>query len=297
MSELNSMTGFARTEGAEGSHIWSWEIKSVNGKGLDMRCRMPHGFDELEQAARALVSKRFKRGNFNLALSLSLEQDGVQYRINRDLLKQLIQAAKEFEAGDNVFDPPRIDNLLGVRGVVEQADSLISEADMKALKATILGNLSEAIDALAAMRAEEGGRMKTVLEARLENIAALCAAAKDTAEAHPEAIKNKLSAQITELLGAEPSLPEDRLLQETAILITKSDVREELDRLEAHLEAAAALLQDGDGIGRKLDFLCQEFNREANTICSKAADVALSRIGLELKAVVEQFREQAQNIE
>ncbi len=291
------MTGFARTEGAEGSHIWSWEVKSVNGKGLDMRCRMPHGFDELEQAARAMVSKRFKRGNFNLALSLSLEQDGVQYRINRDLLEQLINAAKEFEAGDNVFDPPRIDNLLGVRGVVEQADSLASEAEMKALKATILGNLGEAIDALAVMRAEEGGRMKTVLEAHLKNIAALCAAAKETAEAQPEAIKQKLSEQISELLGPERSLPEDRLLQETAILITKSDVREELDRLEAHLQAAGALLKDGDGVGRKLDFLCQEFNREANTICSKAADVALSRIGLELKAVVEQFREQVQNIE
>lgn len=297
MSELNSMTGFARTEGAEGSHIWSWEVKSVNGKGLDMRCRMPHGFDELEQAARAMVSKRFKRGNFNLALSLSLEQDGVQYRINRDLLAQLIAAAKEFEAGDNVFDPPRIDNLLGVRGVVEQVDSLASEAEMKALKATILGNLGETIDALAVMRAEEGGRMKTVLEAHLKNIGALCAAAKDTAEAQPEAIKQKLSAQIAELLGAEPSLPEDRLLQETAILITKSDVREELDRLDAHLQAAGALLKDGDGVGRKLDFLCQEFNREANTICSKAADVDLSRIGLELKAVVEQFREQVQNIE
>jgi uncharacterized protein (TIGR00255 family) len=297
MSELNSMTGFARTEGAEGSHIWSWEIKSVNGKGLDMRCRMPHGFDELEQAARAMVSKRFKRGNFNLALSLSLEQEGVQYRINRDLLEQLIAAAKEFEAGGNVFDPPRIDNLLGVRGVVEQVDSLASEAEMKALKATIFGNLGEAIDALGRMRAEEGGRMKTVLVAHLKNIGTLCAAAKDNAETQPEAIKQKMSAQISELLGAEPSLPEDRLLQETAILITKSDVREELDRLEAHLQAADALLEDGDGVGRKLDFLCQEFNREANTICSKAADVALSRIGLELKAVVEQFREQVQNIE
>jgi uncharacterized protein (TIGR00255 family) len=297
MSELNSMTGFARTEGAEGSHIWSWEVKSVNGKGLDMRCRMPHGFDELEQAARAMVSKRFKRGNFNLALSLSLEQDGVQYRINRGLLEQLITAAKEFEAGDNVFDPPRIDNLLGVRGVVEQADSLANEAEMKALKSTILGNFGEAIDALAEMRAEEGGRMKTVLEAHLKNIGELCAAAKETAEAQPEAIKQKFSAQISELLGAEPSLSEDRIHQETAILITKSDVREELDRLEAHLQAADALLEDGDGVGRKLDFLCQEFNREANTLCSKAADVELSRIGLELKAVVEQFREQVQNIE
>ncbi|MFP6733471.1 MAG: YicC/YloC family endoribonuclease [Rhodospirillales bacterium] len=297
MSELNSMTGFARTEGAKGSHNWSWEVKSVNGKGLDIRCRMPHGFDELEQTARALVSKRFKRGNFNVALSLSLDQDGVRYRINTELLEQLITAAKEFEAADNVFDPPRIDNLLAIRGVVEQVDALASDAEMAELKETILGNLGEAIDALAGMRAEEGGRMKTVLEGHLENIGALCAAAKDTAEAQPETIKQKLSEQITELLQAEPSLPEDRLLQETAILITKSDVREELDRLQAHLQAADALLKDGAAVGRKLDFLCQEFNREANTICSKASDVALSRIGLELKAVVEQFREQVQNIE
>ncbi len=297
MSQLNSMTGFARTEGAQGSHNWSWEVKSVNGKGLDVRCRMPNGFDALEQAARAMVSKRFKRGNFNLALSLSLDQDGVGYRINKDLLEQLIVAAKEFETGDNLFDPPRIDNLLAVRGVVEQVDALASDSEMADLKETILGNLGQAIDALAGMRAEEGGRMKTVLEGHLNNIVALCAAAKDTAEAQPETIKNKLSEQITELLQAEPSLPEDRLLQETAILITKSDVREELDRLQAHLQAADALLKDGAGVGRKLDFLCQEFNREANTICSKASDVALSRIGLELKAVVEQFREQVQNIE
>ncbi|MAF48744.1 MAG: YicC family protein [Rhodospirillaceae bacterium] len=291
------MTGFARATGAEGSHTWSWEVKSVNGKGLDVRCRMPSGFDEMEAAARAAVSKRFKRGNINLTLSLALDESGIGYRINKDLLDHLIDTAKTFEAGDNVFDPPRIDGLLGVRGVVEAVDEVADEAEMKALKKSILDSLSAAIDGLSEMRADEGARMKSVLAAHLDNIGALCGGAAEVAETQPESIERKLREQITELLQAEPALPEERLAQEVAILITRSDVREELDRLGAHLQAAGELLDGGGAVGRKLDFLCQEFTREANTICSKASDLELSRIGLELKSVVEQFREQVQNIE
>ena len=297
MSALNSMTGFAHAQGSQGAHNWSWELKSVNSKGLDVRCRMPHGFDELELEARAMMAKRFKRGNVNLTLSLALDEEGIHYRINQELLGQLVAASNEFEAGNNVFDPPRIDNLLGVRGVVEPVDALASESETKVLKELILGNLGEAIDALADMRAEEGRRLKVVLDDHLYQIGTLCTAAKDTAEAQPKSLRKKLVEQISELLETEPALPEERLAQEAAILITKSDVREELNRLHAHLEAAQALVKDGAAVGRKLDFLCQEFNREANTICSKASDLALSRIGLEMKLVIEQFREQVQNIE
>ena len=297
MSALNSMTGFARTQGSQGTHNWSWEVKSVNGKGLDVRCRMPHGFDELELAARAMMAKRFKRGNVNLTLSLALDEEGIHYRINQGLLRQLVTASKEFAAGNNFCVPPHIDNLLGVRGVVEPVDALASEAENKDLKESILGNLGEAIDALADMRAEEGRRLKVVLEDHLDQIGTLCSAAKDTAEAQPKILRKKLAEQISELLETEPALSEERLTQEVAILITKSDVREELDRLNAHLEAAQVLVKDGSVVGRKLDFLCQEFNRETNTICAKASDMALSRIGLEMKSVIEQFREQVQNIE
>lgn len=296
MVAISSMTGFARGEGGAGALTWSWEAKSVNGKGLDLRCRLPQGTGGLEIEARALAQKTFKRGNITLSLTLGRADDGApRFRVNREFLDQVVQTVRELEGEIQGIETPRLDGLLGLRGVIEidDGDAPLNGAD----PARLLESLATVLADLTAMRDAEGTRIAEVLAGQLDAIARLTEAADGLAEMQPAAIRARLAAQIAELMEDRPGLSEERLAHEAALLMTKADVREELDRLGAHMEAARALMAEGGAIGRRLDFLCQEFNREANTLCSKAADVELTRIGLELKATIEQFREQVQNIE
>jgi len=296
------MTGFARAEGVDAADLdpglhWAWEVKSVNGRNLDVRCRLPPGFESLESAARTAVAERFKRGNVALTLTLSRGGEPPRARINRALLDQLMALGAEY-AGPGRAEPPRLDSLLAVRGVVEVVEEAEPSEEQRVVRlARVNETLARALEALVAMRHEEGSRLATLVGQHLDAIEALRQRAAATAAAQPAALRARLKAQVDALLEASPTLPEERLVQEAALLVTKADVREELDRLAAHVAAARKLLAEGGAVGRKFDFLCQEFNREANTLCSKSSDVELTAIGLELKAAIDQLREQVQNIE
>ena len=291
-----SMTGFARVEGQDARNRWAWEAKSVNGRGLDIRFRLPPGFDRLEAPARARLGERFKRGSVTLQLNVTRLAGATSYAINRPLLDELIRLAKSLESEIDAA-PPRLDGLLGLRGVIEPVEETMDEAAAAALDAAILASLDEALASLAAMRADEGRRLADVLGAQLDEVERLRRAAGDIAVLQPEAIKARLILQLQELAAAIPAVPPERLAQEAALLASRADVREELDRLRVHIVAARELVASAGSVGRKLDFLCQELNRESNTICSKSADRELTAIGIELKALIEQFREQVQNIE
>ncbi len=293
---VSSMTGFARHEGGDGTLSWAWELKSVNGKNLDLRIRVPSGYEALEVAARATAQAQLTRGNLQLSLTVNRGQVPVKLQVNRELLDQLLGLVRELEAEVQAA-PPRLDGLLAVRGVLESVEEEETKEQMDVRIAAMEEDLVLALEALTAMRRAEGQRLKVMADGHLAEIERLTAAAGETAAARPEALRARLKAQVEELLEAAPALPEERLAQEAAVLAAKADVREELDRLNAHVAAAHDLLAEGKAIGRRLDFLCQELNREANTLCSKSQDVALTRIGLDLKAVVDQLREQVQNIE
>ncbi len=295
---LCSMTGFAREAGAlaDGT-AFAWEMKSVNGRGLELRFRLPPGLDALEGPAREAAAKRFKRGN--VQIGLMLKQEGraplAPDMAALDRMVEMAQAlAKRLGA-----EPPRAEALLGLPGIFRAEQPEPSEAEEEARRLALLAAFQRALTALWNSRAAEGARLAGILTALLDEIAALCAAAAIEAATQPEAQRAKLMDSLNALLGEAGSrrFPEDRLAQEVALLAAKSDVREELDRLGAHLAAARALVAEGEGAGRKLDFLVQEFVREANTLCSKSASVALTRIGLELKAAIERLREQAANVE
>jgi len=288
------MTGFARAEGDELGISWVWETKSVNGKSLDLRLRLPPGFDALEPRLRAMLAQRIRRGNISAVLAITRTAPAA-VRINRDALAQLVSLMNEI-ADEVDAAPPRLDGVLALRGVVETIED-DEEAVIQGRRSAVLGSWETAIDRLAAARAEEGARLALLLCDELEEIVALVRAAEDCAAAQPEAIRERLRTMLASLADLVPGLPEERVAQEMALLVARSDVREELERLRTHLEQARDLLQQGEAVGRRLDFLCQELNREANTLCSKSADIELTRIGLSLKAAVEQFREQVQNIE
>ena len=292
---IASMTGFAREAGVSGPSQWAWELKSVNGRGLDVRLRYPPGFDAVGEDARGQVQKAFTRGQCQLNLTITRGATPPRVRLNEEVLSALLDAVGRLKLPPGV-EPPSVDGLLAVRGVVEiedEADAAASAELADALKAGV----GRAVAALAEARLAEGRALSGILAGQLEAMARLVAAIETAPARRAEAIRAKLEAQIAALLGAAPALDPDRLHQEAVILATKADVREELDRLTAHIAAARALLRDGGGVGRRLDFLAQEMGRESNTLSAKANDVALSRIGLDLKAVVEQFREQVQNVE
>ena len=294
---ISSMTGFARAEGHEDDFSWTWEVKSVNGKGLDVRCRLPAGLEGVEQPARARIAKRFRRGNISLALTVRWNQVRGSYRVNQAVLDDILSLLPEIRERFPDAGPPHVDGLLALRGVIEPVEDEPSEEARQAAETAVLAGLDEALESLASMRDQEGARLASVLTTHLDGIGRLCAEAEGLAAAQPDAIKERLRIQVAALLDAVPALPEERLAQEAALLMAKADVREELDRLKAHRDAARDLMGGDGAIGRKLDFLCQEFNREANTLCSKSVDLALTRVGIELKAGVEQLREQVQNIE
>lgn len=288
------MTGFARAVGRHEGLEWAWEARSVNGRSLDVRCRLPAGLERLETTVRARVARHFRRGNLNLQLVLARPEGSVSLRVNRPLLDQILAIARELEGAG--LAPPRLDGLLALRGVLEAVDEP-DESQRAALDAALEQSLEEALERLGAARIAEGANLLPALTRHLDDIERLVTAAAEAGAAQPAVLKQRLRTQVEALLDAAPALPEERLAQELAILVGKADVREELDRLSAHLSQARSLLAEGQAIGRRLDFLCQEFNREANTLCSKAADLSLTQLGLDLKAAIEQLREQIQNIE
>lgn len=293
---VSSMTGYARAEGALDGAAWFWEARSVNSKGLDIRCRVPAGSEAIDGAARKAAAGAFTRGALSLSLQVDRGERQVGLRIDEAALEQVL--ALQGALGDRVDPaPPRLDVLMAIRGIAETVEQAEDPAAVAAREAAILATLDAAFEGLAAARAEEGARLLTLLRGHLAGIERLTAAAGATAEAQPAMLRRRLEAQVADLLEARVGVGEERLAHEAALLAAKADVREEIDRLASHVAAAGALLDEGGAIGRKLDFLCQELNREANTLCSKAADIALTRIGLDLKAAIEQLREQVQNVE
>jgi uncharacterized protein (TIGR00255 family) len=291
---LASMTGFARTAGEGFGISWVWEVKSVNGRGLDLRLKLPPGFDGLEPELRAELGRRCRRGNVSAGLSVTRTRLP-PLRVNRELLAQLIALVGEL-SGSVAAAPPRLDGLLALRGVVETAEE-DDEAVVEQRRDAVLGGWAAAIDRLAATRGEEGARLEALLAVQIAEMERLVAAATGCAAAQPAAIRARLEAMLAGLAELVPALPEERLAQEVALLAARADIREEIERLGAHLQQAGELLREPEPVGRRLDFLCQELNREANTLCSKSADIGVTRVGIALKAAVEQFREQVQNVE
>ncbi|MEJ2120248.1 MAG: YicC family protein [Alphaproteobacteria bacterium] len=291
-----SMTGFAREEGADEGAQWIWEARSVNARGLDIRCKLPPGLDRLEAPVREAIAARARRGNVSVNLTLSRRAGEGALRVNRALLDEVIRLRDEL--GDIVDPaPPRLDALLAVRGVVELAEDEPDEAVETARDAMLLASLERTLDAMSAMRREEGARLAAIFDDQIAELTKLAGSASKTAAVQPDAIKARLADQVAALMEADPGLPEERLAQEAALLAAKADVAEELDRLRAHIAAVSDLMTSGDAVGRRLDFLCQELNREANTLCAKSSDIDLTNIGLALKAAIERLREQVQNVE
>lgn len=297
---IASMTGYARVEGqAEGGYSWIWEAKSVNGRGLEVRVRLPHGLDRLEAQVKEQAAACLKRGNVQVGLTLTREAGTVPARINMDLLRQLAGVAQDLAADFPAIQPAAWDGLLAVKGVVETSDGQGDdrEEDLARRDDRLRDGLIRLFASLSSMRQAEGGRIAQVLLGQLERIEDLSHRAGQCAGLRLEAVQERLRNQLAALLDQRAGISEDRLAQEMALLAVKADVREELDRLAAHIQAAREMISQGGAVGRKLDFLCQEFNREANTLCSKSQDTELTRIGLDLKTTIDQFREQVQNIE
>jgi len=293
---LKSMTGFARADGAHGDTSWHWEARSVNGRNLDLRLRLPTGFEALEIKARALAQEKLARGNCTINLWVKRESGQLEIRLNEAALRQALAVAERAQDVTGL-KRPRLDTLLGMRGVVEAVEGEESEDAQAALHQALLASLAAALDALVRARAEEGERLQVVIDKQLATIGTLVQRATGAAARQPEAVAARLGEQIARLAEPGSSLDPERLHQEALLLATKADIQEELDRLRAHVAAAEELTCSDQPVGRKFEFLAQEFNREANTICSKAADVEISRTGLELKTVIDQLREQVQNIE
>jgi len=293
---LSSMTGFARGQGVAGTYAWAWELKSVNSKGLDVKLRLPPGWDAIEAPVRAKASEALSRGSVFANLTVSRQNAAPAVRVNEPVLAAVLATLKGL-SGKVDAAPPTLDGILSLKGVIEVSEAAESEAERAVAEIAIVAGFVQALKGLAEMRRTEGDALGKILTGRLSEIAGLAARAEATPGRKPEAIKARLAEKIAELLDGSQRFDADRLHQEAILLATKADIREELDRLVAHVAQGKKLISDGGPIGRKLDFLAQELNRESNTLCSKANDLELTNIGLDLKAVVEQFREQVQNLE
>jgi uncharacterized protein (TIGR00255 family) len=290
------MTGFARASGAHGAFHWVFEVKTVNAKGLDLRLRTPPGFDRIESEARIRLGKAIARGSCFATLTVQRESAGAEVKINAEALAALASAARK-AAESARLAPPTLDGLLAVRGIVDVAEGDEDEAALAAACEGALKSLDEALAALVAMRQSEGAALAAFLGERLTAIAALTKAADENPGRKPEAIRARLAQSVAGLMDTGRGFDENRLYQEAVLLAAKADIREELDRLATHVAAARELMNAGGPVGRRLDFLAQELAREANTLCAKANDVALTAIGLDLRSQIEQLREQIQNVE
>jgi uncharacterized protein (TIGR00255 family) len=293
---LSSMTGFARGQGAAGAYAWSWEIKSVNAKGLDLRFRLPTGWDAVELPARSRANAALTRGTVYANLTVERKGAAPAVKINEPVLAAVIGALQRLQ-GKVAAAPPTLDGILSLKGVMEVGDTDERAEDRLAAEAAIVAGFADTLTALVANRREEGAALGQLLGARLTEIAARTARAEAAPGRKPEAIKARLAEQIAVLLSASERFDPDRLHQEAVLIASKADIREELDRLAAHVGQAQKLIAEGGAIGRRLDFLAQELHRESNTLTAKSNDVELTNTGLELKTVVEQFREQVQNLE
>ena len=290
------MTGFARASDELDDWYWTWELKSVNGRSLDIRVKVPFGYERIELPARKIATTYLRRGSVSLAFVIGANNSNNTIRINRPLLEELITLHGEL-SGQAAGKQPNIETLLTVKGIVETTNLEAQKETTELLDAAILNTLDEAIKELSTSRQKEGEQISACLDDCLSSLEALCHRARQLDATRLDFIRNRLNKQISDILEQHQEISEERLAQEVALLATKSDVREELDRLEAHCEAGRELLAENGSIGRKLDFLCQELNREANTLCAKSASEKLTRIGLKMKAAIDQLREQAQNVE
>jgi uncharacterized protein (TIGR00255 family) len=293
---LASMTGFACSQGSGGGYHWAWELKSVNGKGLDMRLRLPQGWDAIEVPVRASAARHLARGNVSAALSVKRNGALSAVRVNEEVLAALLDTIRKIAKRVDA-SPPSLDGILGLKGVMEITEAEEGAGERREAEAAVAAGFEAVLSDLVSARRNEGLALARVLETRLVEIARLTAAAEASPARAPEAIRARLAEQVKSIIGTGEKFDSDRLYQEAILLAAKADVREELDRLKAHVEAAQKLLTEGGPVGRKLDFLAQELNRESNTLCAKSNDVSLTAIGLDLKAAVDQFREQVQNLE
>ena len=292
---ISSMTGFARVSGAHEAWTWVWEMRSVNGRGLEMRFRLPPGNDGIEPELRKAVSEHFTRGSINSNLSLAKSSGAAALRINPGALEEALKMIGHVRSRIDC-EKPRAEGVLALRGVIEHEEAVEDEEAREAFAAALVASFRQALSALKDARNAEGAALSAVIAGQVASIEGFAREARASAGAAPDAIRARIAGQLADLL-AGTGVPEDRLAQEAALLAIKADVREELDRLDAHVAAARELLAASEPVGRRFDFLTQEFNREANTLCSKAPDMALKRIGLDLKTVIDQMREQVQNIE
>jgi uncharacterized protein (TIGR00255 family) len=293
---LKSMTGFGRSDGAFGSTSWHWEVRVVNGRGLDLRLRLPQGYEGLEARVREAAAKRLTRGNAAITLTVKRQEGISGIRLNEVALAQVLAAGERVRAVTG-GEPPRVEGLLGLKGVLEFVEASESEQDAEALSDAMMASLEQALEDALAVRAREGARLRAILHEQLAEVERLIAAISGSPARSPDSIKQRLREQVARLLDNSTAFDAARLHQEAVLLATRADVEEELKRLAVHVAAARDLLDAGEPVGRKLDFLSQEFNREANTLCSKSSDAEITRMGLHLKAVIDQLREQIQNIE
>ncbi len=296
MASVQSMTGFARARTQRETVSATVEIKSVNGKGLDIRLRYPPGMDFLDVPLRQAMQKRFMRGSLQVNLTVDTQGPAAPVRINEELLAHVMTLTSELVTRHNAT-PPSADGLLAIRGVVETFESDLDDLMRETILEAALDAAVSAIDGLEAARQVEGEAIRGILRQRMDEIEALARRAETDENRQPAVIRARLAQQVATLLDAGPGLDPARLHAEAALLAAKADIKEELDRLDAHVAAARKLLGEGGAIGRKLDFLAQEFNRESNTLCSKSNAVSITAVGLELKVVTDQFREQVQNLE
>jgi uncharacterized protein (TIGR00255 family) len=293
---LKSMTGFARRTDSNDHFSWVWEVKSVNNKNLDARVRVPSLLDGFDITAKKTITSKITRGTVFANLSLSKEGDAASISVNEGKLEALLEVAQKYSTMDGVT-PASIDGLLAVKGIVEESQDDLSEDDRAVLERALTESLNECLDALNAARGGEGARIQTVLDQQLSAIKDLAQKARSDNGDRLEAMHNRFKQQLEKLTGVKKPMDEERLAQEIAMLAVKADIMEELDRLDSHVIEAESLLSSTKAVGRRLDFMCQEFNREANTLCAKSGDTNLTKTGLEIKVLIDQFREQVQNIE
>ena len=293
---VQSMTGFARDDGSIGRYNWYWEIRTVNGRGRDVRMRLPAGYDPLEAEARSLIGKNIIRGNCNLTLKVDRITGNQEIRINENGLKQVARAIRKTEMFIDAREPS-IDGILALRGVLELVEPEHSPDELEELEKALLESLKTVIAKIVSARADEGQHLFEAISSQIDQIEKHLAVVEKSETRTVTAIQNRLREQVQKLLDSDKGLSEERLHQEAVLLATKADLEEEIVRLKAHIVSARELLTIEGSVGRKFDFLTQEFNREANTICSKSTAIDVTNAGLELKTVIDQMKEQVQNIE